>query len=84
MLLNLVLWVLLGAVAGWIASKIMGGENTLGINILLGIIGAVVGGFVANALGIRYDAGFSIESLLVAIVGAIIVILIVRLLRRAT
>ena len=35
MLLNLVLWVLLGAVAGWIASKIMGGENTLGINILI-------------------------------------------------
>jgi len=84
MLLNLVLWVLLGAVAGWIASKIMGGENTLGINILLGIIGAVVGGFVANALGESCMAGFSIESLLVAIVGAIIVILIVRLLRRAT
>lgn len=83
MLLNLILWVLFGAVAGWIAAKIMGGENTLGINILLGIVGAVVGGFVAGVLGIKYDAGFSIESLLVAVVGAIIVIFIVRLIRRA-
>ncbi|NLE19609.1 MAG: GlsB/YeaQ/YmgE family stress response membrane protein [Clostridiales bacterium] len=83
MLLNLVIWVLFGALAGWIAAKVMGGENTLLTNIILGIVGAIVGGFVAGALGIKYDAGFSIESLLVAVVGAIIVILIVRLLRRA-
>lgn len=83
MLLNLILWVVFGAIAGWIAAKIMGGGNTLLTNIVLGIVGAIVGGFIAGALGIKYDGGFSIESLLVAVVGAIIVILVVRLLRRA-
>ena len=83
MLLTLVLWAIFGAIAGWIASKIVGGDNTLGVNIILGIIGAVVGGFVAGLLGIDYNAGISIGSLLVAVGGAIIVILIVRALRRA-
>lgn len=82
MLGNLLLWALFGAIAGFLAGKIMGSENSLVVNIILGIIGSVVGGFVAGLLGINYNDGFSIASLLVAIVGACIVIFLARLVRR--
>ncbi len=82
MLVNLLLWALFGAVAGWIANKLMGGGGGLILNIILGIIGSVVGGFVAGLLGINYNEGFSIGSLLVAVAGACIVIWLVRLIRK--
>lgn len=82
MLVNLLIWALFGAVAGWIAGKLMKSENGLITNIILGIIGSVVGGFVAGLLGINYNEGFSIEALLVAIAGACIVIWLVRLIRK--
>lgn len=83
MIINLLLWALFGAVAGFIAGKLMKSNAGLITNIILGIIGSVVGGFVAGLLGIKYDGGFSIEALLVAIAGAVIVIWLVRLLRRS-
>ena len=86
MLLNIVLWIVLGGLAGWIASMVMGRDAQLGLagNIIVGIIGAIIGGFVMNQFGEAGVTGFNIYSLLVAIGGAIILLFLYSLLRRAT
>lgn len=77
-LINIVLWIIFGALAGWLAGLIMKSERGLIGNVILGIIGSFVGGWVASLLGINVADGFSIGSLLVAIGGACLVILVVR------
>ena len=72
---NIVLWILFGALAGWIASKINGTDSQQGWigNIVLGIVGAFVDGFVYTLIsGDDFNSSFSIGSLIVAIVGALI------------
>jgi len=82
--MNIILWVILGAVAGWIASMIMKTNSNQGTvtDIILGILGAVVGGVVFNLLGAPGATGFNIYSLVVATVGAVILIWISRLVYR--
>ncbi|MEJ2753506.1 MAG: GlsB/YeaQ/YmgE family stress response membrane protein, partial [Chloroflexota bacterium] len=60
MLINLVLWILLGAVAGWLASMIMGRDAQMGAlaNIVVGIVGALIGGFLFNLVGLTGSTGF--------------------------
>jgi uncharacterized membrane protein YeaQ/YmgE (transglycosylase-associated protein family) len=84
MLLNVVLWIILGALAGWIASMIMGRNAQMGAvaNIVVGIVGALIGGFIMNALGAPGATGFDLYSLLVAIGGAVLLLFIVGLFRR--
>lgn len=88
MLLDIVLWILFGALAGWIASMIMKTNAQMGAfaNIVVGIIGAFIGGFIYRMLtGGQVDT-FSIVGLLVAIGGAVILLAIVKAVtgRRAT
>lgn len=73
---GLILWIVLGALAGWIASKIMGTDAQQGtlMNIIMGIVGAVVGGFLMNMLGQPGVGGFDIYSIIVATLGAVVVI----------
>ncbi|HLV11167.1 MAG TPA: GlsB/YeaQ/YmgE family stress response membrane protein, partial [Trueperaceae bacterium] len=80
----ILLWIIFGALAGWIASVIMGtrGQGVL-VDIVLGIIGAFVGGWLFQQFGAQGVTGFNLGSLLVAVVGAIIIIAIARLFRRA-
>ena len=77
-------WLVVGALAGWVASMIMKTDAQMGAvaNIVAGIVGALVGGWlVRNLMGASVDPNaFSIPSLLTAIVGACIVIFIVKLL----
>jgi len=74
-------WLVLGALAGWIASKIMGTDAEQGAiaNIVVGIIGAMIGGFVFNQFGSSSVNGFNVYSLLVAVVGAVILLFIYKL-----
>lgn len=72
-------WIILGAIAGLIAKAIMKEEGGLIKNIVLGIIGALVGGFLFGLIGGAGVTGFNPWSLLVAVIGAIIVIWAVRL-----
>lgn len=85
MLVNLLLWILLGGVAGWIASMIMHRDSQMGAlaNIIVGVIGAVIGGFLFNLIGLPGDTGFNFWTLLVAIVGAVVLLFLVGLVQRA-
>ena len=78
--MGIIAWIVLGALAGFIANLIMGGGDGLIMMIVLGIVGAVVGGFIAGSvLGIADVTGFNLQSLVVAVFGAIVVIFVARL-----
>jgi uncharacterized membrane protein YeaQ/YmgE (transglycosylase-associated protein family) len=81
--MSIIIWIVLGALAGWIASIIMKTDAQQGpiMNIVVGIIGAILGGFVMNMLGQSGVSGFNLYSIVVSIVGAIILIAIVRAVR---
>ena len=82
MLTAIIWWIVVGLIAGWAAGKIMkGGGYGPAMDIVLGIVGAVVGGWLLGMLGIH--AGGLIGTILVAIVGAIFLIWLSRLLKRA-
>jgi uncharacterized membrane protein YeaQ/YmgE (transglycosylase-associated protein family) len=78
-------WVILGLVAGFVGSKIVNkrGEGLI-LDIILGIVGAVVGGWLFRNLGASGVSGLNIYSLAVAVVGAIVVLLVYHAIRRAT
>ena len=85
MLISIILWLLFGAVVGWIAGMIMKSQGSLVRNIILGIVGSFVGGFVASLLGFGDLGGsfeFDIVNLIVSIGGACLLIFIVGALRR--
>ncbi len=78
--MGIIAWIVLGALAGFIANLIMGGGEGLVLMVVLGIVGAVVGGFIAGSvLGIADVTGLNLTSLLVAVFGAVVVIFVVRL-----
>ncbi|WP_428377407.1 GlsB/YeaQ/YmgE family stress response membrane protein [Lichenicoccus sp.] len=75
--MSIIAWVILGLVAGFIGSKIVNksGEGLL-LDLVLGIVGAVVGGFIFNEFGAAGVTGLNIYSLIVAVVGAVVVLFI--------
>lgn len=84
MLTNLLIWILFGALAGWIASMVMGRNAQMGAlaNIVVGIVGALIGGFLMNAFGAAGVTGFNLYSILVAVGGAVVLLFIVGAVRR--
>lgn len=79
--MSILIWILFGALVGWIASAIMGSNDGLLINIILGIVGALLGGWLMSFLGKSGVTGFNLYSFLVAIFGAVVLIAIVRAFR---
>jgi uncharacterized membrane protein YeaQ/YmgE (transglycosylase-associated protein family) len=84
MLWTIITWIILGGLAGWIASMITGMNDRMGgwMNIIVGVIGAFIGGLVLQLLGANSPSGFNLGSLLTAILGAIILLALVRAFRR--
>lgn len=80
---GLIVWLIIGAVAGWLAGTLMkgGGFGLIG-DIVVGIVGAFIGGWLAGALHVDIGGGL-ISSILTATIGAIVLILIVRMVKRA-
>lgn len=84
--MGIIAWIVLGAIAGFVTNMIMGSSGGVVVTIVLGIIGAVVGGWLAGTvLGVADVTGINIESIVVSIIGAIIVVAVYRALmgRRA-
>ncbi len=82
--MGILLWIIFGALVGWIASMIMKTDAQQGalLNIIVGIVGAVLGGWIMNFFGQSGTTGFNIYSFIVAIIGACVLIAIVKALRR--
>lgn len=81
--MGIVLWIIFGAIAGWAASVIMKTNSRQGPvkDIVLGVVGAVVGGFLMGLVGQAGVTGFNIYSLVVAVIGAVVVIYIGRMMQ---
>jgi uncharacterized membrane protein YeaQ/YmgE (transglycosylase-associated protein family) len=84
--MGILLWIIFGAVAGWIASMLTGNNARMGLlaNIIVGLIGAVIGGWVASLLGIGTLMQFDFRSLLIAIGGAVILLALINLFSRGS
>lgn len=80
-IMGIILWILFGAFVGWVASMIMDTDAEQGAlaNIVVGIVGAVIGGFIAQALGWSGVTGFNIMSFIVALGGAIILLWLMKM-----
>jgi uncharacterized membrane protein YeaQ/YmgE (transglycosylase-associated protein family) len=75
--MSIIGWIILGLIAGFVASKLVNkrGEGAL-MDIVLGIVGAIVGGFIFSMFGGAGVTGFNVYSMIVAVVGAIVVLLV--------
>jgi uncharacterized membrane protein YeaQ/YmgE (transglycosylase-associated protein family) len=79
---GLIAWLIIGAVAGWLAGILVkGGGFGLIVDIIVGIVGAFVGGWLAAKLGISIGSGF-FGTIIVAVIGAVILLFVIRLIRR--
>ena len=85
-LINILVWIIVGAIAGWLASIVMktNAQQGLLLDIVVGIIGGFIGGIVLNALGVGGAVtGLNIASILTAFIGAVILLALLRMIRRA-
>ena len=80
--MSVVFWIILGGVAGWLASLTLRSDHTAIEDIILGMAGGFVGGFIVNSIGFPWIMGINAYSFLVALTGAIGVIFLGRLLHR--
>ncbi len=77
--MGIIAWIVFGAIAGFIANLIMGTREGLVMTVVLGIVGAVVGGFIGGTvLHVADITGFNTESMVVAVIGAVIVIAVAQ------
>lgn len=83
--MGIILWIVFGALVGWIASLIMNTDAQQGglLNIIVGIVGAVLGGWIMSFFGQAGISGFNIYSFIVALVGAVVLVGLVKAVRHA-
>lgn len=81
--MNLIIWLIVGGIIGWLASLLMRTDAQQGmlLNVIVGIVGAVLGGFLVGG-GTINQSDFTISSLAVSLVGAVVLLAIVNLIRR--
>lgn len=84
--MGLLVWLIVGGLAGWVASMVMKTDRDMGLvaNIIVGIIGAFIGGWAVSLFGGGADVmtGFNLSSFLTAVLGAVILLAILKMIRR--
>lgn len=82
--MSILSWIIIGAIAGVLGKFIVPGPDKGGIiwTVVLGIVGALLGGWIASALGFGGVTGFDIRSLIIAVLGAALLVILVRLFQR--
>lgn len=82
--MDILSWIVVGGLAGWIASKFTGRDKSMGIgaNILVGIGGAIIGGWIARFLNLSGPTGINLWSIAISVVGAIVLITILKMLKK--
>ena len=80
--MGIFLWIIIGLIAGWLATQILGGRGGLFYNLAIGLIGAIVGGFLFEKLNLHVMPDFW-GNLITATIGAVIFLLVWRAIRRA-
>ena len=85
-MINFIIWLVLGGIIGWLASKVMNTDAQQGIflNIVVGVVGSFIGGLVLRSMGKINNNDFSISAIIAAFVGAVILLAIVNLVRRGS
>jgi uncharacterized membrane protein YeaQ/YmgE (transglycosylase-associated protein family) len=78
--MGIISWIIVGGIAGWLASLFTGNDKKMGLgsNILVGILGGFIGGFLINILGGKGITGFNLWSLLVSFIGAVVLLTIIN------
>ena len=81
--MSIIAWIVLGLIAGAIAKFLMPGRDPGGIfiTIIIGIVGAIIGGFIGQALGVGDVTGFNLPSLIIAVLGSIVLLIVYRMVR---
>jgi uncharacterized membrane protein YeaQ/YmgE (transglycosylase-associated protein family) len=82
--MGILIWIVFGGLVGWVASMIMSTDSQQGIilNVVIGIVGAFLGGWIMSFFGEAGVSGFNLYSFVVALVGAVVLIAIVKMIRR--
>jgi len=85
MRMGIITWLIFGALVGWVASIIMKRNSEMGTvaNIVVGVIGAGLGGWIASLLGVGTVSGFNLYSLLIALAGACVLLLVIGFVQKA-
>ena len=83
-MMGILSWIILGALAGWVASMITGRNDRMGCiaNIVVGIVGAFIGGWIVSLIGGQGVTGFNLYSFVVAVIGAVVLLFIVGFFQR--
>ncbi len=83
--MNFLVWIIFGAIVGWVSSMLMKTDSQQGLllDIIVGIVGATLGGMIMNFFGEAGVTGFNVYSFIVALIGASVLLLLVKMVRRA-
>lgn len=81
--MGIIIWIVFGGITGWVASLLMKTDSQQGLvlNVIVGVVGAFIGGWLASVMGIAGVSGFNLYSFIIAILGAITLIGVVKMLR---
>ena len=80
---SLLLWIVIGLVSGWLASAVVGGGYGIIGDIVVGVVGSFIGGFLFHRLHVRVPFGGLAGTILVAFIGAVVLLVVLRIIRRA-